>query len=99
MTWRVFLAVYLSSLLVGGGIGWITYSRTTNELAHDHNALACAVRGLIVPARARSVQTALDKTQSESARARARQSVKTDDDFLAALITIPRGLDCSKFHP
>ena len=52
-----------------------------------------------LPSRARSVQTALDHTQTKSAQARARAAVKTDDDILTALITIPRKLDCITFKP
>jgi hypothetical protein len=104
---RVYLVIVASSVLVGLGVGLIVYSQVTQaandrasrEFAHDHNAFICVFRKLILPARARSVQTALDHTQSESVQARARASVKSDDDLLAALITIPRKLDCSKFKP
>lgn len=89
--------------LVGGLTGfassyYISESRNS-ELRHNQNAVVCVFRSILIPARAASEQAAHDKTQSPSARARARAAAKRDDTILASLLTAPRKLDCSKFKP
>lgn len=95
----VVVLVWFVGTIMGGVAVYYTSSyladRQSREIRHDHNALICVLRSLVIPGRARSIQSALDKTQSDSVRARARNAVKTDDIILASLLTIPRNFDCA----
>lgn len=90
--------VWLVGSISGGGGAYYLGERSSGEIARDHNALVCVFRSLIIPQRARSVQTADDKTQSDSARKRTRSAIASSDTILRSLITAPRSFDCAKLN-
>lgn len=91
--------VMLCGAFLGAGAVYFLEQSQIDATTHSQNGFVCVVRDIIIPAHARSVQTARDATQSESARLRAANGVKTDDQILRSLITVPRKFDCSKFKP
>lgn len=100
--WRklgVVTLIWIVGAFTGVGCAWFLLQGQIDATTHSQNGIVCVVRGIIVPAQARSAQTARDATQSESARLRAANGVKTDETVLRSLITVPRRFDCSKFKP
>lgn len=93
--------VWLVGSISGAGLSWYISQRQiqsqTSEIRASLNPFVCLFRSFITPARARSAQTVDDKTQTESVRQRAANSVKTDDRILRSLITVPSSFDCSQF--
>lgn len=100
----VTLVWIVSSLCVGAGSWYISQAqsehRTTEirrEVRQSINPLVCLFRGLVIPARARSLQTEQDRKQTQAAQLRAANAVRTDDRILRNLITAPPTFDCSTF--
>lgn len=93
----VVLIVWVVGAIMGGAVSWYISERGSRELRHDHNALVCVLRSLVIPQKARSQQAADDPTQSASARARAKSAIVTYDAVLKGLLTVPPGYDCSGF--
>lgn len=93
--------VWLAGSFCGAGSAYYLAQRQTEhqtrEIRASLNPFVCLFRSFITPARARSAQTVDDKTQTESVRQRAANSVKTDDRILRSLITVPSSFDCSQF--
>lgn len=74
-----------------------TVRKVTERIVSNHNASACSIRILVEGARTRALQSLSDPSLSTSARDRAIESVKSDNEILRGQITEPTTLDCVAF--
>lgn len=88
------IAVWLIAITVAGGFYLFSVDHSRDELVRAHNPLVCTLRHYVAESRARAVQAAGDKATSESTRQRAEAAIKSSDDFLDHLITIPGDYQC-----
>lgn len=86
--------ILLGVFLVGLGLVYFVVTKVQEDTDRRVNAIVCVTRPYIEGARARSIQAANDKSQTPAERARARQAIQANDQFLAGLLLHPRNYDC-----